>query len=107
MQRIDSRNVSGAGTRRVHSPMLAGDSMDNSQDPSEVVAVKRARRLLRICDIAATKTGRERDAYLRRACFDEPDLLAEALAILDAVEMTDRFLLDFDLFPSLPPGKSK
>ncbi|MEN7342834.1 MAG: hypothetical protein AAAFM81_07795 [Pseudomonadota bacterium] len=81
--------------------------MDKQQDHSEVVAVKRARRLLRICDIAATKTGSEREAYLRSACFEEPELLAEALAILDAVATSDRFLLDFDLFPSLPPGKSK
>ncbi|MEM8547215.1 MAG: hypothetical protein AAGF46_03540, partial [Pseudomonadota bacterium] len=72
-------------------------------DKNEVMAVKRARRLLRICDIAATKTGAERAEYLQRACCDEPALLAEAERILDTVTDSGSFLLDQELYPSLPP----
>ncbi|MEM7762973.1 MAG: hypothetical protein AAF290_02770 [Pseudomonadota bacterium] len=75
------------------------------QTDEELRALKRARRLLRICDIAATKTGRERRVYLQRACFGDPELLAEAESILATVTTSGKFLLDFDLFPSLPPSK--
>lgn len=95
------------GKRRpsVFVPMAKND-MSNEKGLEEFSSLKRARRLLRICDIAVTKSGDEQQSYLERACFGDPGLLAEAKAILAAVEASGEFMLDRSWFPSLPPKKS-
>lgn len=87
-----------------HARIAMTDMSDTSSE-YEYSSLKRARRLLRICDIAVTKQGEDRQIYLERACCDDPDLLAEAIKLLDAVDDSQEFLIDFKQFRSLPPHK--
>ncbi|MEL6869544.1 MAG: hypothetical protein AAFO81_07065 [Pseudomonadota bacterium] len=77
--------------------------MPDNISKREYAALKRARRLLRICDVAVTQHGADRQRYLERACCDDPDLLAEAIKLLEAVDQSKEFLLDFSQFRSIPP----
>ncbi|MEO0576420.1 MAG: hypothetical protein AAF004_13230 [Pseudomonadota bacterium] len=91
-----------------HARMALNDMSDTTGDTTgefEYLSLKRARRLLRICDIAVTKQGDDRRIYLERACCDDPELLAEAVRLLDAVDDSQNFLMDFEQFRSLPPRK--
>ncbi|MFK8051390.1 MAG: hypothetical protein AB8F65_00340 [Woeseiaceae bacterium] len=108
MPRIDRYSRAGDVRHRLGSFHGGYTGMTNPPEfpMTEVATIKRARRLLRICDIAMTMTGEDRAAYLARACIDDQTLHTEAEAILASVEDKATFLLDFDLFPSLPPRSS-
>lgn len=70
--------------------------MEHWYSNEEYAALKRARRLLRLCDLAMSLEPALRQSFLHTACADDPKLLAEAKQLLQAVRDSRSFMLSVD-----------
>ncbi|MEL7311835.1 MAG: hypothetical protein AAFN07_10015 [Pseudomonadota bacterium] len=70
--------------------------MEHWYTNEEYAALKRARRLLRLCDLAMSLEPNLRRSFLQTACADDPQLLEEAAELLQAVRDSRSFMLSVD-----------